>query len=123
MRMKSAINSNVVGITVDYQGYQGYFAVAVSDWVKGFEAMDRAFHHLKRGDMENILLGPVKESTDDLLAPVLELTNVEGDTIRANPHVIGDYIVGVKILTEDEIQVIEQAQPNNFFDRLKQAFS
>ncbi len=85
--------------------------------------MDRAFHHLKRGDMENILLGPVKESTDDLLAPVLELTNPEGDTIRANPHVIGDYVVEVKILTENEIRIIEDSQPNSLFQKLKQAFA
>lgn len=123
MRMKSAINSNVVGITVDYQGYQGYFAVAVSNWVKGFEAMDRAYHHLKVGDMENILLGPVNEPKDDLLSPVLELTNAEGDTIRANPHIIGDYIVGMKLLTENEIRIIEDSQPTNFFERLKQAFA
>lgn len=122
MSMKTAINSNVVGITVDYQGYQGYFAVGVSNWVKGFEAMDRAYHHLKRGDMENILLGPV-ETKEDLLGPVLELTNAEGDTIRANPHVIGDYVVEVKILTENEIRIIEDSQPNSLFQKLKQAFA
>ncbi|OYD06079.1 hypothetical protein [Paludifilum halophilum] len=116
----------VVGIVVDYKGYKGTFAIKVSNLVKGVHALERACHLLKAGEMENILSGPVEDPDDELLNPLLLLTNDKGETVMASPYMIGDFIVGTTLLSKEEIKgqikANQHSHSTGWFQRLKEAF-